>query len=539
MKIKKTIILLTASLLAPSSMAGPAEIIENALDKVIKPGQPGCSVALVKQGKTWQVSKGLASIEYQVPLSSSSQMLTASTSKQFLGYGVMQLVHLGQLGLDQRLSQYLPQYKQYGEVTIAQLLNHSSGIRDHWETFEWSGKSLADHYTPEMVEDQLLNGAVNFTPNARYHYSNGGYFLLTKIIEKVSGQSFVDYMQQAVFKPLSMNNSFYLDDYTQVIKNRADGYLSDQDGKFMAMRNHSNIVGPGHIVTNLDDFTLWAKHLLSLDLETFYAPLLTYQMTQKGGKNNYQAGLIKQTLNGEPVYQHGGYYENWRQGFHLFVQQDMAIISLCNRSDFSTNGLNYSIAAKLLNWSEEKVKVDKLADQQNYTGIYYSQALNAFLDIQQHKNQLYYLGPTNSGYKKLSWSEQATGQYQGLGFKQVDRINFSQDALNLINPTLSGKFDKISLATNLPVKQLAKFTGLYQSVRGYSDISIVAVDSGLELTLGDIGPIHYQRTDSGLWFDVENQSVIRFSSGQASMQLQFSHKGIKNVLYSQIPKVKG
>lgn len=493
MRIIPTLFLLSAVLVATASLASPEQIpeqiIENKLAELIKQGEPGCSIALIKQGKTWQVSKGLASIEYQTPLSSTTTMLTASTSKQFLGFAIMKLVQQGRLSLDQPIIDYLPKYKQYGAITIAQLLNHSSGVRSHWDTFEWSGKSLFDHLTPAMVEQKLLNTQTNFAANQRYHYSNGGYFLLTKIIEKVTKQRFVDYMQQNIFAPLGMNNSSYLDDYTKVIKNRADGYLTNHDGSFSAMRTHSEIVGPGHILTSLQDFTLWAKYLLTLDLDELYKPLSQYEQTLAGGTNNYFAGLFKQTMNGTRLFQHGGYYENWRQGFYLLPDKQMAIISLCNRSDFSTNALNYTIAASLLDWPAQVIKHDSLSTENNYPGTYYNVDLDALFDIRLHNDQLYYRGPVNSSYAKLSLS--GTSSYQGLGFTQGHRISFSQNSLTFKSATLSGKFNKINLLDKADDKQLQTYQGSYKSAYGYANIRLSSSPTGFALQIENIGNIEY------------------------------------------------
>jgi len=505
--------------------------ISQHLAMLISKNEPGCNVAIVSENKYKVFSQGLASLEYQKKLTPKTKMLTASTSKQFLGYAILKMAENGELNLTDNVEVYLPEYKHYRQVKIYQLLNHSAGVKSHWALFELMGKSLFDEYKTPIVEETLRNATPDFNQNNRYLYSNGGYFILTKIIESITNLSFADYMKEKIFLPLGMLNSFYLDDYTQVIRDRADGYTVSAEQNFKAVRTHAQIVGPGHVVTTIDDFAIWATFLINSDVEAFYGQLVPFKKSTYGGDIRYYAGLFKEKFNGELVYQHAGYYENWRQAFSFFPDKKMAIISLCNRADISTNKLNYSLAELLFSWPKSKVSKGISAQEQQLAGLYFNKQLNEIIDIRFHKGQLYYLGPANSSFAKLKLvvKNKVTSQYTGLTFKQNNVLNFDGQTINFTSPLISGRFEKIKMEdkVTLPANNL----GEYKSTLGLGGVKVSLKDNILTLNVKNIGDIDYQLSSIGLWLDRENLSSLRFSENNDSLILSLKH--IKNLVYQK------
>jgi CubicO group peptidase (beta-lactamase class C family) len=479
--------------------------INEVLTSYIKPNEPGCSVAVTDGINSYFGAKGLGSLEYGTSLSSDTKMLTASTSKQFLGYAVLQLVKQEKLNLDDDLRKLLPEFKNYADIKVYQLLNHTSGVKSHWAIAELMGKSLFDEYTPNLVSEILKSANIDFEPNSRYLYSNGGYFLLTKVIESVTNKTFPEYMKESIFKTIGMTNTEYLDDYKRVIKNRADGYMTDDSGEFFAMRTHSEIVGPGHIVTTVQDFSKWAKHLLSLNLDTLFESLIPFVESADGGVVNYYAGLFKETFNGDLVYQHAGYYENWRQGFSVYPDKKLAIVSLCNRADISTNKMNYEIAAALLNWQQvdksenehksKSVEEDKNILFKSYEGTYFSEILNEMIDIRFHKGDLYYVSPANSAYAKLTYDENSK-LYRDAGFKQNNTFSFTVNNLVFKSPILGGEFKKLYFEN--AGKFNRKVLGKYSSEDDFGVITLSKSIKGILIELEDIGDIEYLHAKGNL-----------------------------------------
>jgi CubicO group peptidase (beta-lactamase class C family) len=466
-------------------------------------------------------------------------MLTASTSKQFLGYAVLQLVKQEKLNLEDNLGKLIPEFKDYANIKVYQLLNHTSGVRSHWAIFELMGRSLFDENTPYLVSEVLKSTNTDFEPNSRYLYSNGGYFLLTKVVESVTKESFSEYMKQNVFSALGMINTEYLNDYKRIIKNRADGYMTNESGEFFAMRTHNNIVGPGHIVTTAQDFSTWANHLLSLNLEKLFEPLLPYSKSVDGGVVNYYAGLFKETFNGDLVYQHAGYYENWRQGFSVYPEKKLAITSLCNRADISTNKINYEIATALFNWkhvnkmeseNNKDGSEDKKSLLKSYEATYFNEKLNELIDIRLHKGHLYYVSPANSAYAKLIYDENSK-LYQDIGFKQGNKFSFSTNKITFKSPIFSGKIKKLHFETSGEFND--KILGKYTSEHAYGAITLSKSENGILLEIEDVGGIEYQYTKGDLWVDQENLSTVLISEKGNETKLFLSIKHIKNVIYTK------
>ncbi|NQZ90150.1 MAG: beta-lactamase family protein [Colwellia sp.] len=512
------------------------------LNNTIKPNEPGCSVVVTDGVNSYFNAKGLASLEYGTSLTPDTKMLTASTSKQFLGYAVLQLVKQGKLNLDDNLEKYIPEFTNFTDIKVYQLLNHTSGVKSHWAIFELMGKSLFDEYQPELVTDVLQSSIVDFAANSRYLYSNGGYFLLTKVVESVTKKSFHQYMKQEVFKKVGMNNTEYLDDYKRIIENRADGYMIEESGNFVAMRTHSNIIGPGHIVTTARDFSTWANHLLNLNITAFFEPLTPYVKSTNGGDVNYFAGLFKETLNGDLVYQHAGYYENWRQGFSVYPDKQLSITSLCNRADISTNKMNYEIAAALLNWadvdkseSDNKSKndnsdVDKVSLLKSFAGTYFNKTLNEIIDIRFHKGSLYYVSPANSAYAKLFYDSENM-LFKDVGFKQNNTFSFSTNTLIFNSTILSGEFEKLVFEPE--VKMSSKHFGQYTSEDGVGGITLSKSETGILIKIDKIGEIAYLHTKGKIWLDQENLSTLSIASQGDKTLLSLSLKNIKNLRFTK------
>jgi CubicO group peptidase (beta-lactamase class C family) len=525
---------------ALAKMDKATNIISETLSNYIQPNEPGCSVAVTDGVNSYFGSKGLGSLEYGTSLSPDTRMLTASTSKQFLGYAVLQLIKQGKLNLDDNLGKLLPEFKNYADIKVYQLLNHTSGVKSHWAIAELMGKSLFDEYKPSLVAEMLKSAHIDFAPNSRYLYSNGGYFLLTKVVESVTGKSFPEYMKQYVFNSLGMTNTEYLDDYKRVIKNRADGYMKDESDDFVAMRTHSEVVGPGHIVTTARDFSKWANHLLSLDLNALFEPLIPYSTSADGGVVNYYAGLFKETFNGNLVYQHAGYYENWRQGFSVYPDKKLAVISLCNRADISTNKMNYEITAALLNWKEidqsqnenknKSVEEDKNILFKSYEGTYFGEALNEMIDIRVHKGHLYYVSPANSNYARLHYDTNSK-LYRDVGFKQNNTFSFSVNNLVFNSSILSGEFKKLNFEET--GKFNSKALGKYSSDDGFGAITLSKSIKGILIELEDIGEIEYLHTKGNLWVEQENMSTILISVQSDITKLSLSLKHMKNLNFTK------
>ena len=153
-------------------------------------------------------------------------------TKQFTATAIMMLAEQGKLSVDDPITRFFPKYPTSGHsVTVHQLLNHTSGIFSYTDDPDFGTKMQRD-LTPQQICDEFSKIPFDFKPGSRYHYNNSAYILLGMIIEQVTGMSYGDYLDQAIFKPLGMKRSGYLSS-EPIIPKRASGYHPAPDGGFV------------------------------------------------------------------------------------------------------------------------------------------------------------------------------------------------------------------------------------------------------------------------------------------------------------------
>ena len=185
---------------------------------------PGLSVAVIQNGRTLlKEGMGRADIENDVPASTKTVYRIGSLTKQFTAAAIMKLANENKLKLDEAISKYLSEIpEKWGEVTVRNLLNHTSGIPSYT-----SMEAFAKQYRLDLSHEQLLDmiryEKVDFKPNEEWAYSNSGYYLLGLVIESVTKKTYEQYLIEVFFEPLGMESSFYCD-HKKIIKHRASGY---------------------------------------------------------------------------------------------------------------------------------------------------------------------------------------------------------------------------------------------------------------------------------------------------------------------------
>ncbi|RDC58742.1 serine hydrolase domain-containing protein [Adhaeribacter pallidiroseus] len=162
-------------------------------------------------------SYGYADLEFAVPMPVNASFEIGSITKQFTAVAIMQLVEKGLLSLDDDISKYLQISFPKEAITVRQLLHHTSGIKE-----VRLGDILYSHYSRDTVLSLIEKARFDFKPGTEMMYNNKGYFLLGLIIEKLTGQTYEEYLTKNLFLKAGMQNS-YLSDQEKVIKLRTHG----------------------------------------------------------------------------------------------------------------------------------------------------------------------------------------------------------------------------------------------------------------------------------------------------------------------------
>jgi CubicO group peptidase (beta-lactamase class C family) len=214
---------------APARATGHGPVSpDKQIDAIFKdwasPNTPGASVAVIQHGKlVFAKGYGVANLEYGISIRPDTIFHVASVSKQFTAMAVVLLELEGKLALDDDVHKYLPELPDYGnKITIRNLLQHTSGVRDQWQTLALAGWSLQDVITQDQALRLIFRQKeLNFPPGTRYLYSNAGFTLLAEIVARVSGKPFPQFCTERIFAPLRMTHTHFHQNLTQLVPGRA------------------------------------------------------------------------------------------------------------------------------------------------------------------------------------------------------------------------------------------------------------------------------------------------------------------------------
>jgi D-alanyl-D-alanine carboxypeptidase len=202
-----------------------AKIDEAARGVLEKTGVPSASIAVVKDGRlVYAQAYGDAKLDPKTPARPDMQYSIGSISKQFTAAALLLLQEEGKLSLDDKVAKYLPDLTRADEVTIRQLLSHTSGYQDFWPQ-DYVMPMMLQSTTAQHILDVWGRKPLDFDPGTKWQYSNTNYVIAGVIFEKVSGESVVDFLTQHVFKPLGMK-SVYDSDQAKLPSSDPTGYIS-------------------------------------------------------------------------------------------------------------------------------------------------------------------------------------------------------------------------------------------------------------------------------------------------------------------------
>jgi CubicO group peptidase (beta-lactamase class C family) len=243
---------------------------------------PGCAAGIFRDGKVLAAAaSGAADIEGKRAITLDTQFYAASVSKQFTAMAVVQLVAAGRVGLDDDVRRYVPELPDYGAtITVRMLLHHMAGIVDDLNVTVLEGHLDPDRTTRAGTLAILYRQkALRFVPGTRFEYSNGGYMLLSEIVERVSGEPFERYVGAHILKPLGMQRSFMMRDVRGADADRARGY-GRREGKPVLSDRYPPFGGSGGLVTTLADLARWDSDLDSG--HKVWTPAITRMMLESG-----------------------------------------------------------------------------------------------------------------------------------------------------------------------------------------------------------------------------------------------------------------
>jgi CubicO group peptidase (beta-lactamase class C family) len=348
-----------------SAVSGKAQVSSTQIDSIFSSlkssNAPGAAVLVVRNGQpVFRRGYGVTDLRILHPIDAKTNFRLASFTKQFTAASIMLLVRDGKLHYDDHLTDIFPEFPAYGKsITVRNLLNHTSGLPDYEDILM---KQYPD--TPEEKIPQILDAGVlklleqqtsgKFAPGSKWEYSNSGYALLAMIVEKVSGKSFGQFLQERIFTPLKMNNTLAFEKGKNEVPHRAYGH-SKIDGVWHETDQSSTsaVLGDGGIYSSLDDLAKWDRALRDHTLlsEAEMRPALTPVQPTDGpakfadGKPvSYGFGWFVDPYQGHKRMFHDGETIGFRTTIQRFPDDQLTVIVLANRSDLDPQALALKVA---------------------------------------------------------------------------------------------------------------------------------------------------------------------------------------------------
>lgn len=351
-----------------------AAAINEVLEKSFKPNEPGAAVIVVKDGRVvFRKGYGMANLELGVPIEPNMIFRIGSITKQFTAVAILMLAEQGKLSLDDEITKFLPDYPTQGhKITVEHLLTHTSGIKSYTGLPEWLPLWRKDVTMKELI-DLFKDKPMEFAPGERWNYNNSGYALLGAIIEKVSGQSYSDFVEKNIFAPLGMKHSFY-DNTSRVIPRRAAGYTKNKDSYVNCA--YLSMTWPhaaGALMSTVDDLALWDAALYTnklLKQESLKQAWAPYPL-KDGRSTKYAYGWFISSVEGHRTVEHGGGINGFTCDA-VRLPDDRVYVAILTNRDSGTEELGPKIAALAVGKKFiDPVAIKMSADAfDKYVGVY-------------------------------------------------------------------------------------------------------------------------------------------------------------------------
>ena len=370
-----------ASMLAPAAAGADdrgalLERIDGLVSDSMEATQtPGISVAVQYRGEMILArGYGLADVENRVPATEHTVYRIGSVTKQFTAAAVMKLVEDGKVALDDPMTKYFPDYPVGPfHITVGQLLDHTSGIKGYTEMPGFWEKGRLDLSHEQMIE-LFSTVPYEFEPGDRYQYNNSGYYLAGLLVEKASGKSYAEYLEETFFRPLGMRESHYL--YNDpIVPNRAEGYRVE-DGVLLNDQPLSMHLpfAAGALGSSVLDLVRWMVALGAGDVvgPDGLEAMTTRRRLPRGEEIGYGLGLFVGEMAGHRLIEHAGGINGFLSQLAWYPDDDLIVAVLANSGSAEPGPLQARIARAVLGVAEPDHAPVALEEDElkRYAGIY-------------------------------------------------------------------------------------------------------------------------------------------------------------------------
>jgi len=327
--------------------------------QVKEKGRVGLAVGIVQDGKV-VLAKGYGkrSLESNQAVEPETMFAIGSVSKQFTCAAVLLLAQDGKLSPNDKVAKYYPKLTRAGDITLLDLMNHTSGYPDYYP-LDFVDRRLQKPIAPDELIQQYAGGKLDFEPATEWSYSNTGFIILGRVVEKITGKPLGDFLRERIFNPLGMTHTVYepapsdsrlATGYTSFALSQSEPVLPEASGW---------LGGAGGIYSSVGDLAKWDLALVEGKVmkSELYTLMTTSRELKTGKTTGYGCGLAIATVEHRTVLRHGGAVSGFNAYNTIVPSTRSAIVLLCNK-DGGLRSLPETLTTLLL---KEESNIPKIA----------------------------------------------------------------------------------------------------------------------------------------------------------------------------------
>ena len=314
-------------------------------------GVPSASLALVQHGKTvYTHSYGLAHLDPAVAATPEMRYSIGSISKQFTAAAILLLEENKKLSLDDPVGKYLPGLTRGNEVTIRQVLSHTSGYQDYWPE-DYTMTTMLGPVAAQQIIDTWAKKPLDFEPGTQWQYSNTNFVIAGRIVEVVSGEPYFDFLTKHIFRPLGMK-SVWNSDQSKLGPADAAPYIRNALGPLRPAPKEGQgwMYAAGELAMTPHDLAMWDQSLIAQSLlkPESYKEMFTEVKLKNGDGAHYGLGVEVRDRNGHRSIEHSGEVSGFVSDNEVLIDDGAAVAVLTNQDAVGAAGAIAHLAAPLV-----------------------------------------------------------------------------------------------------------------------------------------------------------------------------------------------
>ena len=334
-----------------------------ATEALIRTGVPSASVAVVKDGQIAYVKAyGDARLEPKTPATPEMRYSIGSISKQFTAAAILLLQEQGKLSLDDKVAKFVPDLTRAKEVSIRQLLSHTSGYQDYWPQ-DYVMPMMLQPVTAQKIMDMWAKKPLDFEPGTKWQYSNTNYVIAGVIIEKASGKPLLQFLRERVFAPLGMKSVADID-AAKLGDTDPIGYLRYALGPLRPAPKEGKgwLFAAGELAMPAEDLAKWDISIIEQKLlkPVSYREFGREMLLTSGVGTHYGLGVDVSMNAGHRALAHGGEVSGFTAQNIVFPDDRAAVVVLTNQDAVGASGQIAQSIAPLLLVTDDSAMTQKL-----------------------------------------------------------------------------------------------------------------------------------------------------------------------------------